>query len=102
MSDYTIKIEPDKERVLFHGIDWGYGVGCELPLWYYNAESESGLVVVKMVGSMGWSSRGESSYTPAEFIVLRITEPREGMDGWVRVEQIIRFPIRKPRRASYA
>lgn len=98
MSDYTIKIEPENDRVLFHGITWGYGVGCELPLWEYR--EHRGLVVVKVVGAHEWSSRGNTSYTPAEFMVLHITEPREGMDGWLRAEEIIRFPIRKPRSAS--
>lgn len=96
MSDYTIKVEPDKERVLFHGVTFGYGVGSELPLWLYRAHS--GIVVVKKVGSHEWAARGQSGYYPAEFMVLRITGPREGMDGWQRAEGIISFPIRKPIR----
>lgn len=97
MSDYTIKIEPDKERVLFSGIDWGYDLGYELPLWDYI--EHRGLVVVKKPGASDWVSRGQSSYTPAEFVVLRIIDTGLDREGWVRAEQIIRFPIRKPRRA---
>ncbi len=92
MMEYTIKIDVEKQRVLFSGVTWGYGVGCELPLWEYR--EHSGLVVVKVIGASDWSSRGQSSYSPAEFMVLRVTE--QGKDGWVQAEQIIRFPIRKP------
>lgn len=98
MMDYIIKVEPNKGRVLFRGITFGYGVGSELPLWSYR--ERGGIIVVKKVGAQEWSSRGESSYYPAEFMVLRITErASERADGWAKAEEIVSFPIRKERQA---
>ncbi len=58
----------------------------------------SRLVVVKKPGANDWSGRGQSSYSPAEFMVLRITEKISA--GWMQAEKIIEFPIRKPRSES--
>ena len=49
MSDYTIKVDVDKQRVLFSGINWGYGLDCELILWDYL--EGTGIVVVKKPGA---------------------------------------------------
>lgn len=97
MTYYTIKIDEENQLVIFHGIDWGHGVGGELPLWQYS--EHSGIVVVKVVGASNWSARGETSYSPAAFMVLRIMkEPlKETEDGWVQAEMITEFPIRKAR-----
>ena len=98
MSDYTIKVSPDKERVLFSGINWGYGIGSELPLWDY--QEHLGLVVVKKGGTSYFGGQGQTAhYAPAGFMVLRIIEPAPELgEGWVRAERIISFPIRRLRR----
>ena len=95
MMDYKILINEEKQSVTFEGINWGYGLGSTLVLWEYL--EHSGLVVVKKPGASNWSGRGQSSYSPAEFVVLRITEKLGA--NWMRVEKIISFPIRKPRSA---
>lgn len=99
--DFTIKIEPDKERVLFEGITFGHGVGCELPLWDY--VERSGIVVVKKPGRTNWaSSLHPDVYCPAEFMVLQLSETGQGRGrckGWVLAEEIVSFPIRKPKEA---
>lgn len=96
MIRYQIRINEETQRVTFEGISWGYGLGNTLLLWEYR--KHTGLVVVKKPGASDWSSRGQSSYGPAEFMVLRITD-RLGA-GHMRAETIISFPIRKPQEQS--
>lgn len=96
-NTYWIKIEPDKSRVEFSGIDWGYGVGNELPLWDY--QEHLGLVVVKKVGASHWGGLAQpASYSPAEFMVLRILDEPPRPHGFVHVEQIIAFPVRRVKK----
>ncbi len=94
--DYRILINEEKQSVTFEGINWGYGLGNTLVLWEYL--EHSGLVVAKKPGANDWSGRGQSSYNPAEFVVLRITEKIGA--GWMQAETIIAFPINKPRSTS--
>ena len=96
MNDYRILINKEKKSVTFQGINWGYGLGSTLLLWDYHQGRS--LIVVKKPGASDWSSRGESSYGPAEFMILHITE-KIGAGG-VQAEEIISFPIRKPRSES--
>ncbi len=96
MMDYKILINEEKQYVTFEGIHWGYGLGNTLVLWEYL--EHSGLVVVKKPGASNWSGRGQSSYSPAEFMVLRVTEKLGA--GWMHVDQIIRFRCSNPRSAS--
>ncbi len=93
MSDYKILINEETQRVTFEGIAWGYGLGNMLLLHEYL--EHSGLVVVKKPGANNWSGRGQSSYSPAEFMILRIIDKLGA--NWFRTEEIIRFPINKPR-----
>ncbi len=96
MNDYKILINEEKQLVTFEGISWGYGLGNTLLLWDYH--QGRGLVIVKKPGTSDWSSRGESSYGPAEFMVLHITEKLGA--GWAQTEEIISFPIRKPKEQT--
>ena len=96
MNDYRILINEETQRVTFEGINWGYGLGSTLLLWDYHQGRK--LIVVKKPGASDWSSRGESSYGPTEFMVLHITEKIGA--GWMQVEEIISFPIRKTRSES--
>lgn len=102
MMEYTIKIEPGKGRVLFQGVTFGHGVGCELPLWDYL--KRAGIVVVKKPGRTNWSSMLHPSvYCPAEFMVLQLSETSRGRrnrEGWVLAEEIVSFEIRKPKECS--
>lgn len=93
MTSYTIRIDPVKERVLFHGVEWGYGLGNELLLWSYYQDSP--IIVVKKPGASSWVGRGESGYSPAEFMVLEIIGTGI-LDGWCQAKCLVSFPMRKP------
>lgn len=96
MITYRIQINEETQLVTFEGISFGYGLGNTLILWEYH--KGRGLVVVKKPGANDWSGRGQSSYSPAEFLVLRITDKIGA--GWMETEKIIEFPINKPRSTS--
>ncbi len=99
MNDYTIKIDEERQCVIFEGINFGHGVGCELPFWDY--AERAGVVVVKKPGRTNWASMLHPSvYCPAEFMVLQVipgssaAPPRK---GWLYVTEIVSFPVRKPK-----
>lgn len=91
MKEYHISIDFQARTVSFNGVTFGYGIGNTLLLWEF--WRLSGIIVVKKPGHSDWSSRGQSSYYPAQFMVLKIT--KELTEGEYEVETIIEFDIKR-------
>jgi hypothetical protein len=91
---------PDKDNLVrTPGIETG-----KVEWWYsiprYQTQLQVGsIIVLKFHGGMYWSARGEQSYSPAKFMVLRIQEIRE-QEGYsypkiYSCEEVVEFPLRR-------
>lgn len=87
--------KPDKNGVVrTPGIETG-----KVEWWYSRPNlgylEAGGIIVLKFMGGMSWSGRGETRYNATSFLVLRIKRIQDDPYYLFVCEEVVEFPVRK-------